>query len=191
MKPIIRIIALLFIALCFTFHSSLGQETDTKKNSQQTRSLSVPEAIPKDSIFSSPLLNFAEHIRIQKSIAQYQIVYTEALKMLQEKGKPENLFWKSWFCVYQTAILTLKNQENAVTLMSPVFILIFILVFLYPTIKTFFFKPYLVDAEKPTNAAFYAELKKKKKAIDEEDLEVEDENAYDINENNEPSEANP
>ena len=175
MKSRVRVLLILIFALStILVQNVLGQETNAKKIGQ-TRSMSIQESIPLDSIQTSPLLNFMQYVGFKKSIAKYKVVGSEAIKMLHEKGKPENIWWKSWFCVYQTAFLAVKSQKNAIQLLYPIFILIFILVFLLPTIKTFFYKPYVVNAVKPSNAEFYKNLKKSNESETDTETEIETE----------------
>ena len=145
------------LSLC-CIQSSCGLEASTNEVNRQTRSLSLKEAFHLDSLSSSPLLSFMDQIGFKKTIDRYKLVGIEANNMLKEKGKPENIWWKSYYCVYQTGLLTIKSQENAVQLMLPVFVLFFLLVFIYPIIKTFFFKPYLASVVKPLNAEFHKDL---------------------------------
>ena len=151
MKKFTPLILLLIFSLSLF---SQSENTDSLVKPRKTRAITIEEVYTIDSthlIGESPLLEAFKGIGIEPVKEAYKLNRLAVDSVLAADSLNPN-FWRVYG--YQAAYLFVqanKSTSMAMSIFLPWFLILFLLVVVFLSIKTFFVRPWLMDAEKPKN----------------------------------------
>ena len=189
---------LLFLVLTLNI-SVFGQDKDTSMvvTQSHTRNYTLSEVIKTDSIQSlkeSPLIRSLKNANLETVKEVFKLNKQNVDSTLAADSLNAN-FWRVYG--YQAAFIVVestKSPQMAIAVFLPVFLIILLITIFVASIKTFFIRPRLNDAEKPDNdpnaiiddsTEEYPDDDSEDDDVSEEDEILEDEEVIDDDESSE------
>ncbi|MFK5856980.1 MAG: hypothetical protein QM503_12685 [Bacteroidota bacterium] len=144
----------LMIVIIFSLSLFANSEDTLSIDRHKTRTITLEEIYTVDSINSigkSPLLKAFKGIGIAQVKEAYKLNRIAVDSLLNADTLDHN-FWRVYG--YQAAhvfVQANKSPSMAMSIFLPWFLILFLIVIVILSIKTLFVRPWLMDAEKPTN----------------------------------------
>lgn len=143
----------LFFLICMMmFCPQLYAEEEQGKPKPQTRSLSVQEAFPLDSLETSPLLRPLDGLGREQVQQAYRDLKATADSIAEADSLSTGFFATNWRYVKQFFVDARQGPEKAMSLLVAVALVLLIIIIVPYVVITFLIPPSFKKVEKPDNA---------------------------------------
>lgn len=167
---------LLILTILCALSSSVRAQDESPIEVHTTRNTTLEEALPKDSLRSSPLFNAFKGFGLKKSLEAYKLNRQIADSILLKEEGTASFPNRTWYRAKNLVRLSMRGPQTAMSLLSPVFLAILI-IFMFPFfVKTFLMRPKLpavVRPENDPNAGIETDSKEEEEEDDPEETDEE------------------
>ncbi|MBE0662467.1 MAG: hypothetical protein IH597_08365 [Bacteroidales bacterium] len=146
MKKTLLILSIL-CALAFLVRA----EDEAPNEALKTRKTTLEVAFPKDSLLSSPLLKTLEGFGLKKSREAYSLNRQIADSILLTEEGTASFPNRTWYRAKNLVKLSVQDSQLAMSLLSPIFLAILLLIMIPYFVKAFIRRPKLPVVVKPEN----------------------------------------
>lgn len=170
--------SLVFLVLIFSI-SLFGQGNDTSllQNQYKTRKYTLDQAFKTDSVKTikeSPLLKAFESIGWEPVSEAYKLNRLSVDSLLVADSLNPN-FWRVYgYQAVHIFVQANKSPSMAMAIYLPIFLICALIIIIISTVKTFFVRPQLSDAQKPSNDPNALNNTTTEEDLEEEDVEDEE-----------------
>jgi hypothetical protein len=142
---------LLILSVFCTLSLLVRAEGETPDEARKTREITLEEAIPGDSLLSSPLFKIFEGFGLRKSLKAYKLNRQIADSILLAEAELAEFPNRTWYRAKNLLKMSLDDSQMAMSLLSPVFLVILLLMMIPFFVKAFILRPKLPEVVKPEN----------------------------------------
>jgi hypothetical protein len=142
---------LLILSILCALLISVSAEDKAPDEARKTRKTTLEEALPKDSLLSSPLFSAFEGFGLKKSREAYKLNNQIADSILLTEEGTASFPNRTWYRAKNLVKLSMRGPQMAMSLLSPVFLAILILIMIPFFVKAFLLRPRLPEVVKPEN----------------------------------------
>lgn len=166
---------LLILTILCALAFSVRAEDEAPDVARKTRKTTLEEALPKDSLLSSPLFNAFEGFGLRKSREAYRLNRQIADSILLTEAGTASFPNRTWYRAKNLVKLSMRGPQLAMSLLSPIFLVILILIMIPLFVRAFILRPKLPEVVKPENDPNAGNEDDQDEEEEEEDDEDEDE----------------
>ena len=142
---------LLILSILCALSFSVRAEEEATDEARKTRKTTLEEALPKDSLLSSPLFSAFEGFGLKKSREAYKLNNQIADSILLTEAELAEFPNRTWYRTKNLLKMSVADPQMAMSLLSPVFLAILILIMIPFFVKAFLLRPRLPEVVKPEN----------------------------------------
>lgn len=142
---------LLILSILCALSISVSAEDKAPDEARKTRKTTLEEALPKDSLLSSPLFSAFEGFGLKKSREAYKLNNQIADSILLTEAELAEFPNRTWYRTKNLLKMSVADPQMAMSLLSPVFLAILMLIMIPFFVKAFILRPRLPEVVKPEN----------------------------------------